>query len=394
MKDTNQGFRIFIIGAGFSVLAGLPLGSQIFEEIRTRAHKHGRSKNLNSDIEDFIEFRKKCYGETLDPDKINFEEFMSYLDIEHFLGLRGSDTWSDDGNETQILIKQYIGKIIQEKTPSLESLPKVYYEFAQRLSSRDLVITFNYDVLLERALDHINKPYRLFPFRYQEISSAYATIDSSKDEVVILKMHGSVDWFNNQSYLRSLDAMREMDIDDILPEHAIFKDIERFKACKLTDGPREQTDPLNHIYRITEVDQFYESNIPPETPFILSPSHAKIIYANLLLEFWHGLGKAGAYNLGLSIIGYSSPTHDDYIRICLFKMVNNYQNFEWGYKFLNQYFKDNIKLVDHRIGQLEMDDFKNTYNFIDQRKAEFYLNGFNDEAVDFLFSNSRMPQKP
>jgi len=30
-------------------------------------------------------------------DQINLEEFISYLDVEHFLQLKGSDHWSAEG---------------------------------------------------------------------------------------------------------------------------------------------------------------------------------------------------------------------------------------------------------------------------------------------------------
>ena len=57
---------------------------------------------------------------------------------------------------------------------------------------------------------------------------------------------------------------------------------------------------------------------------ILSPSHMKIVYATPFMDFWNGLGQAGGYNLGISIIGFSLPEHDDYIKISLYKMIGNY----------------------------------------------------------------------
>ena len=44
-----------------------------------------------------------------------------------------------------------------------ERIPDVYRHFASRLTSHDTIITFNYDTLLEKALDAIGKPYSLAP---------------------------------------------------------------------------------------------------------------------------------------------------------------------------------------------------------------------------------------
>jgi hypothetical protein len=64
---------------------------------------------------------------------VNFEEFVSFLDVEHFLGLLGKNTWSSDGNETQVVIKTLIGEILAERMPSKDKIPEVYLEFARML---------------------------------------------------------------------------------------------------------------------------------------------------------------------------------------------------------------------------------------------------------------------
>ncbi len=312
---------------------------------------------------------------------------MSHLDIEHFLGLRGSDTWHTEGNESQIIIKRFLGQIIHERTPAQDRLPNEYYEFARRLSTRDTVITFNYDVLLERALEHVGKPYRLFPNRYKRVRRFSNIVDSSKQEVVVLKMHGSLDWFNYQQYEESLAAWREQRIDG-LPKHAIFNDPKRFGARPIVDGPRDSDDPLIGLYRIRRLEEFYSSDYPLATPFILSPSHVKIIYAMPFLGFWYGLGQAGGMNLGVSVIGFSLPEHDDYVRLGLFQLIRNYQESWWHEIFINT-IKDNVKLVDFRQGDASVKEYKERYRFINQSKADFFLGGFGMEAVEFLFSPSR-----
>ena len=157
--------RIFILGAGFSKPAGMPLGNEIWHEIIKRAQRlDGRAAKFNDDLEAYIEYLRDCEGIAIKPEQINFEEFMGFLDIEHYLALRGSDTWSDDGNEGQIVVKTLIGQILAERIPRHDEIPEIYLEFARRLKPNDMIITFNYDVVLERSLEAVGKPFRLFGY--------------------------------------------------------------------------------------------------------------------------------------------------------------------------------------------------------------------------------------
>ena len=338
MGNTHPGFRIFILGAGFSVPAGLPLASQLFSEVRSQIEmNYGRNTKFHRSLKEFIDYKKLCDGVCLQEEDVDLEEFMSYLDIEHFLGLEGSDTFSEHGNEAQLFVKSYIGKVIHNKTPASNALPNEYYEFARSLSENDLVITLNYDVVLERALDHIGKPYRLFPDRFKKIGEMSNTIDDSIKEVTILKLHGSLDWFSNKSYLWLKESYKRQGFD-LDPRDAIFSKDSIYRTHPLVDGPRSENDPLLYIHRVKNIDDLYAKWDPPGTPMILSPSHMKIVYASPFLDFWYGLGRAGGLNLGISIIGFSLPEHDEYLKILLNRIVLNYQNVEWDLSLF-----DNVK---------------------------------------------------
>jgi hypothetical protein len=101
-------YRLFVLGAGFSRPAGLPLAFELWEEIRQQGlHLTGRAAKFG-------------------------EDFMKYLDLEHYLGLRGSDTWSEDGNEGTIVTKYLIAKILARQLNELANVPALYLEFARR----------------------------------------------------------------------------------------------------------------------------------------------------------------------------------------------------------------------------------------------------------------------
>ena len=98
-------FRIFILGAGFSHAAGLPLGEELWNLARTRASDcTGRAGHFKEDMESYLQYRLECDGLAMRPEEIDFEDFLGFLDLEHYLGLAGSDTWSHDGNESQVLL--------------------------------------------------------------------------------------------------------------------------------------------------------------------------------------------------------------------------------------------------------------------------------------------------
>ena len=388
MSKEHPGYRIFVLGAGFSVPAGLPTAKELYPEVVRRVERaYGKQNRFHWAVQDYIDYRKKSDGVALTIDTIDLEEFMSYLDIEHFLGLEGSDTLSEDGNAAQLFVKRYIGQIIHERTPSIDSLPQAYYEFAEKLTVKDIVITLNYDVVLERALEYVGKPYRLFPHRYGEIGDYSNIVDDSRDEVTILKLHGSLDWFSNKSYLRGLEAFKNQGVNGG-PNDPIFNNNNKYGQYPLVEGPRNPDDPLLNIYRLKNVDLFYENFDPPCTPMILSPSHMKIVYSNPFLDFWWGWGQAGGYNLGVSIIGFSLPLHDDYLRICLYKLISNYQEVNWNHPLLG-FNKNQIKLVDYRTDNSSKDELLKRYQFIDYQKADVYTDGFSSDAVEFIFNQSR-----
>jgi hypothetical protein len=49
-----------------------------------------------------------------------------------------------------VIVKTLIGQILAERTPQADGIPSLYIEFARKLQPRDRVLTFSYDILLER----------------------------------------------------------------------------------------------------------------------------------------------------------------------------------------------------------------------------------------------------
>ncbi|MCG7853506.1 MAG: SIR2 family protein [Methanosarcinaceae archaeon] len=388
MESKHPGFIIFFLGAGFSKPAGLPLATELYHKVKkTIEFDYGKDTKFQSDLESYIEDKKACDGIELDEYEIDLEDLMSFFDIEHFLGLRGKDTWSDEGNESQLMVRKAIGKVIHLQTPKADELPEAYHKFADSLSLHDIVITFNYDLVLERSLEYVGKPYRLFQSRYKSIGRHSNIVDNEKEEITILKLHGSLDWFNDKQFQLIKGSHKSQGVSDI-PIHSVFDDPARYGAHPIVDGPRSPDDPLLNIYKIRDADSYYKFDSGFNSPFILSPSYVKFIYAPPILDFWHGLGRAGGYNLGISIIGFSLPEHDEYIRQILYNIISNYQESWWDERFLDT-LKDNVKFVDFKSDKKSRGEYTKKYCFADINKSSFWFDGFSLDAVKFLFGNSR-----
>jgi len=317
------------------------------------------------------------------PENVQFEDFLAYLDVEHYLGLRGSDTWSSDGNETQVLVKTLIGEILLERTPRKKNIPDLYLEFARLLKPPDMVLTFNYDVLLERALDAAGVAYRLFPSRYKDIDTYGATVDDSREEIIVLKMHGSVDWFDRTFYDK-LEENRLKAGFRLGHHHPVFSNIQELGVIPLTDGPRFPSDPLQHIYRVTNAVKLYKNDtlfLAP--PVLLNPSPMKLVYSSIFQDFWNGLGQVGTLNFGMTIIGFSMPAQDEYLRQVIYRLVTNYQGRYWEDDSL-KHRKTPLVMIDLRKTKKSQCDLLDRFRFIDSSKTIIHWDGWNETALATL----------
>jgi hypothetical protein len=345
----------------------------------------GRAGKFRRDLNDYIQFVAECDGTTLHPDKVNFEKFLSYLDVEFHLGLRGGDTWSSEGNETQVIVKTLIGQILTERMP--KSIPPLYEDFAKKLKPGDTVLTFNYDLLLERALDKIGTPYRLFPDRFKEVfpdGGGTTDMDRELNEVLILKLHGSLDWFSKESYLRTEREFRRLGAPGY-PHDAIFDPSRGVSVTPLVEGPRPQNDPLKEVYRVTDVEKLYKD--PPlflQTPLLVPPSTSKILWFDRFKDFWWGMDRMGVLNRRLTIIGLSLSAPDEYARQIIYTITKNYQKAHWGIEELGMGKKAPMLIIDFQTDESKQEEFGKRYAFVDASRAEFRFDGFTPATLSLI----------
>jgi len=170
--------RVFILGAGFSAAAGIPLT----EELLARAMKKFSIEcpGIYSRVENYA---KECVGSTgndLDLSTISFSELCTFLEFIELREYGGGERWCENGSREKLALRFYLAKTIVERTPSTSSIPQLYLDFAAQLHERDIVISLNWDGLLEVALEAVEKCYT-YNF-------------SDEGAIKLCKLHGSVNW--------------------------------------------------------------------------------------------------------------------------------------------------------------------------------------------------------
>ena len=366
--------RLFLLGAGFSKPAGLPLAAELVPQVRAVADEwlsvvtQGGFSHLNAALDRYETFLK----ETNPGRRFDLEEFGAWLDWEHILRLKGSDTFSDYGNEAGLQLRWAIGKVLYDRTP-LE-VPELYLEFASRLTTTDVVLTLNYDLLLERALDAVRLPFRRFPDRLSEIQDTYVSGDSHRSqELLLMKLHGSIDW-----------TYAKKDVWGGLGGASGWLD-----AAPLTEGPRPSDDPLLQIAVIPNdrLMSYYNDRRSwyRHPALLLPPSTAKPLAGSPLVPLWNGVGLYSYMRGGFSVIGCSLPAGDPYVLQVVHHIATDYVS--GRRRGGNLWPQRRMKLVDCRTSECERSALLDRYRFMDMEQTDVFTDGLTVDILDAVFDD-------
>jgi len=375
--------NFYIIGSGFSKAAGLPLGTEIFEEVIKEAKKTEiYTRILLNDIERYLDYHNNTKTGQISEADIILEDFLSFLDIEHYLKLQGRDHWSMDGNQTQLAMKNIIAKILHREKEEILNF-ELYEKFGRSLCPGDIVITFNYDTILETVLNHIGKK---IVFCEDDFSQYKYDKNVEEDErpILILKLHGSIDWYSVKSHIKSQEYALHSTIF-YEQKHPVFSFSDKYfpeRVFRHLDNPESD---LKYVYRISKIKEV-QSGSPSvtESPLIISPSYTKMVYLNEIVDLWYGLNSWGNHCASMTIIGFSLPEHDEYVRQVLFHIIDNYLDQE-DLKAI--YIKPPLRIVDKINNGKDINRLKSRYSFVDWSQVMLFKNGFSDEAIltdDFI----------
>ena len=185
--------RVFILGAGFSKSAGLPLATELTSLILDSdgLKSHEEMQQWVSDLKE----RAACLaGERASKFKLNIEQLFEYAKFdeelwrmrqqEELVGRsHGQTSWEvADGIAGWLsYMQEEVVGVISRAQMAANYVP--IGRFVDHLRDDDAVISFNYDTLIETALTRKGRIWN------------HGLADLGSGGVTILKMHGSVDWF-------------------------------------------------------------------------------------------------------------------------------------------------------------------------------------------------------
>lgn len=172
--------RVFILGAGFSTGAGIPLTEKLLASAMKKFSIE--CPGIYSRVENYAKESIGVPEGELDLSKVSFSELCTFLEFIELREYGGGERWCENGSREKLALRFYLAKTIAERTPIIESVPQLYLDFASQLHERDIVISLNWDGLLEVALEAIGKTY------------TYTYNFSDEPAIKLCKLHGSVNW--------------------------------------------------------------------------------------------------------------------------------------------------------------------------------------------------------
>ncbi|HET6203339.1 MAG TPA: hypothetical protein VFI25_11115 [Planctomycetota bacterium] len=169
--------RLFILGAGFSAGAGIPMTGEILAGAmkRFREEEPGPFERVDGQV------RARYRLDKSDPDYANLPlaEICTFLHYRELREHGGGERFADAGSGENLSLRYFLAKEVASRTPLRGAIPPIYRRFAEQLHPGDIIISFNWDTLLELALEAVGKPYS-----YQV----------TNDRIPVLKFHGSINW--------------------------------------------------------------------------------------------------------------------------------------------------------------------------------------------------------
>jgi hypothetical protein len=187
--------RVFILGAGFSKQAGMPLATELTPLLRRKFEEYNHEEALEwlAWLDERISWLKQT-DENATP-SLNIEELF---DLAHFdaltfklkqhmcpVGRNAGDTPYSDAEAIEAWLSYMeddLRDVIWDKQKAgLEKLDRIA-RFTDLLREQDTVVTFNYDTLIEQSLSQAEKPWH-YGFKIEKGQGTQ-----------IVKMHGSINW--------------------------------------------------------------------------------------------------------------------------------------------------------------------------------------------------------
>lgn len=263
LKNIN---RVFIIGAGVSAHCNYPLTDGLLEHIILEANDKDKF-HIRSFLMHFYPNFNQYYS-----NYPNIEDFMSQIDtaIEMANDVPASkyQYHVQDASEIEKIVLTNIYRYFYSKLENLDENMAIY-NFVDCLKPNDVIISFNWDLNIEKILVEKKKKY------------VYYLDKNRNNDITILKPHGSMNWFK--------------------------RDEVNFKKQKKMPLMRDIPNGIIDIFT-----QFRQPNIKNKeiTPYIVPPIMMKTRDSPELKKVWENAHYAISHSKEINVLGYSLPNYD------------------------------------------------------------------------------------
>lgn len=192
--------RVFVLGAGVSYGAGFPLASELFVRVYECMAPEDQ-KALDRALTYLYPLARSPHPPSRALTKVNIEEFMSLLDMaEEFNEILPTTFLSPKAIRSlrHKLLGSIVDLLVDKQQQAEADRNKIGYidSFISKLSNCDTVITFNWDILIDRRLRKLGILFHQCPR------------NGSTDLLTLLKLHGSLDWYRGAE----LDSRRGFEV--------------------------------------------------------------------------------------------------------------------------------------------------------------------------------------
>ncbi len=177
--------RVFVLGSGFSAPSGAPLTKSVLPQIFYEKNNCPQIQNLKNWLENTFFPKKPNWIKTA-----SFEEILSRLDLIRMYRPYPDTDYKELECYEELLLACFTGLLTTEKS---NANPQLYQNFLDLLQAGDLIISFNYDLVLEMALQarKIDPDYML-PVEY---APKYCDLQNKHPKLPVLKLHGSINLY-------------------------------------------------------------------------------------------------------------------------------------------------------------------------------------------------------
>ena len=166
--------RLFLLGSGFSAAMGLPTLRGLFNGVMQQQERAGEN-NKDNVLQALAILYPHFQTNSENPVYPPFEEFLSLIVSAEDFPMFDDGYWFQKRLSALHLLTDFLAS-----TAASAESDQLLGKFVENLQCGDVVVTFNWDNLIERALRSLNKAVN---FMHRDATA-----------ITVLKLHGSLNW--------------------------------------------------------------------------------------------------------------------------------------------------------------------------------------------------------